>query len=195
MSTRFNLCKCGSVPLLGEDISPNPRYRVWCDGCGQKYSHYDSSELRNIWNERNPEPAVADPVHLNPEDLNIDEAVKLLDPTPQQSTESILQEAERIINGPRRDAYGPPLESFQAVARGWSEILRKKLKEPITGHESALMMGWFKIVRESNAHERDNLTDGCGYLALGDSVWNAEHPKEPTYAENTTNFNPGSSQG
>lgn len=77
-------------------------------------------------------------------------------------SESVLQEADRIINGPRHDDYGDVRWSFEAVARGWSEIIRA----PVTAEQVALCMVWLKVMREVNGHKRDNLTDAAGYIGL-----------------------------
>ena len=79
---------------------------------------------------------------------------------------SVLQEAEQIINGPRRDAYGPVEESFVRVAAVWSAIL----KHEVTAHHVALCMAGLKLCRESNAHNLDNLIDAAGYIALAEKV-------------------------
>lgn len=79
---------------------------------------------------------------------------------------SILLEAEEIINGPRRDSYGPVEESFQRVAAVWSAVL----KTTITPHQVALCMIGLKLCREANKPARDNLVDICGYAGLAEKV-------------------------
>lgn len=83
-----------------------------------------------------------------------------------QVTKSVLQEAEEIINGERRDAYGPAEESFQRIATMWSVILKRE----VTSHQVALCMIAFKICREINKPKRDNLVDIAGYTALAEKV-------------------------
>lgn len=80
----------------------------------------------------------------------------------QSQNESILQEAERLINGDRADAYGDAKESFENVAKGWSVIFGKE----VTGRQVGLAMTWLKMCRENNNHKRDNLVDLAGYAAL-----------------------------
>ena len=75
---------------------------------------------------------------------------------------TILQEAEEIINGPRRGAYGPVEESFGRVASIWSGVLN----QPITSQQVALCLIGLKLQREANAHQRDNLVDLLGYTLL-----------------------------
>ena len=82
----------------------------------------------------------------------------------------VLEDAARVIHGPRRQSYGPVEESFDALAQVLSVVLRKKLKEPLDEHDVGLMMLSHKLVRESNAHERDNLRDLAGYAALTERV-------------------------
>lgn len=84
----------------------------------------------------------------------------------QQPAESILQEAERIINGPRRDSYGDARESFQRIADVWSAVLKTK----VTPHQVALCMIGLKLCREANKPARDNRVDMCGYADLADKI-------------------------
>lgn len=82
---------------------------------------------------------------------------------PRVEGDSVGVEAERIINGPRRDAYGPVEESFQKIATGWSLILGVE----VTPQQVALMMVVMKVLRETGGqHHRDNLVDIIGYTLL-----------------------------
>lgn len=76
--------------------------------------------------------------------------------------ETVLGEAERIINGPRRSDYGDAKESFRKIAAGWSVILG----EPVSGTQVALMMTWLKTCRFTSSKDRDSLVDLAGYTAL-----------------------------
>ncbi len=78
------------------------------------------------------------------------------------SHESVLTEAEHLVNGPRRDAYGGVEESFTMVAQGWASIIGS----PVSASQVALCMVWLKVMREANKHQRDNLVDICGYTEL-----------------------------
>ena len=78
------------------------------------------------------------------------------------ATETVLQEADRLINGDRREAYGDVRQSFESVAVGWSQIFGAS----VTAEQVALAMVWLKVMREANAHKRDNLVDICGYAGL-----------------------------
>lgn len=77
-------------------------------------------------------------------------------------SESILEEADRIISSARRAEYGPVEESFKKIATVWSMVL----KHEVTPEDVALCMVGLKFCREANAPKRDNLVDMCGYAAL-----------------------------
>lgn len=88
----------------------------------------------------------------------------------KNQSESIAAEADRIINGERREAYGPIEESSLDLAAIWTVILRKKLKTSIEPREVMLMMVGLKLQRESNSEKRDNRTDLIGYILLADKL-------------------------
>lgn len=75
------------------------------------------------------------------------------------TTESILQEADKIINGERRKDYGSPLESFTKIAALWSPVLGIE----VTPDQVALCMIGLKIARATNGMQRDSLVDIAGY--------------------------------
>lgn len=76
----------------------------------------------------------------------------------------ILTEAERIINGPRRESYGDAQNSFKKIAIGWEEIIG----HPVNPSQVALCMIWLKMCREINSPKKDNRVDIAGYTALLD---------------------------
>lgn len=80
--------------------------------------------------------------------------------------ESILQEAERLVSGPRRAAYGPPLNDFRRTSTIWSAIIGY----PVTPQQAILCMIGVKISRECNRPGRDNRVDICGYAACLDLI-------------------------
>lgn len=82
------------------------------------------------------------------------------------STETVLQEAERLINGDRQDTYGGASESFGRIASLWSAYL---------GHEvSALdvtnLMILLKVSRTKGSYHRDSYVDIGGYAGLGERL-------------------------
>lgn len=80
--------------------------------------------------------------------------------------ESILQEADRIINGERRKDYGPPLQNFSQVGLLWTPILYTPeflAGEPVTAEQVALCQIQLKISRYMNGKQRDSIVDMAGY--------------------------------
>lgn len=77
---------------------------------------------------------------------------------------AILTQAQDIITGDRRKAYGPAKESFICIADYWSRYLGHS----VTSRDVAIMMVLFKVAREANSHKTDNLVDIAGYAALAE---------------------------
>lgn len=75
--------------------------------------------------------------------------------------ESILEEAQRLIHGPRQSAYGHPYDDFTRTGRMWGAILGIPDVAP---EKVALCMAAVKLSREAHQHKRDNIVDGSGYL-------------------------------
>ena len=78
----------------------------------------------------------------------------------------MLEEAQQIITGPRREAYGPVEKSFNEVAAMWSLILEAE----VSARDVARCMIALKLMRDANKAGRDNLVDICGYAALAESL-------------------------
>lgn len=77
----------------------------------------------------------------------------------EDKKESILQEAQRIVNGARQADYSDPVKNFEHIARIASAILKKE----ITPEECCIVMIAVKHAREQYKHKRDNLVDVVGY--------------------------------
>jgi hypothetical protein len=79
---------------------------------------------------------------------------------------TVADEALAIIDGPRKDTYGDPVENLGRIGQMWGVILNRE----ITNTEVALMMVATKLARESGpgAHHRDNLVDAVGYLLIAE---------------------------
>lgn len=108
----------------------------------------------------------------------------------------LMQEAWRLTNGDRRNAYGDPKDVFAAYAMAWTAILQPKLREPITGAEATLMMAALKICREAHNVKADNVTDAHGYLSLHSRVVGLiEEPHTPTEDEWKDLGRPGELKG
>lgn len=84
---------------------------------------------------------------------------------------TVLEEADKIINGERQDAYGAPEDNFRTIADFWTVYLRDigvlanaRTLYPI---DVAHMMTLLKIARTSGQKPvRDNYVDAIGYLAI-----------------------------
>jgi hypothetical protein len=89
-----------------------------------------------------------------------------------ESTESILQEADRLVNGPRAQSYGSAHESFGRIAKIASAMLTSDdinhicEDGEITPILIAKILVALKLGRQCNKHGRDNLVDLGGYASL-----------------------------
>lgn len=81
-------------------------------------------------------------------------------------SETILQEAQRLVHGDRGEAYGHPLDDFSRTAKIWSAILGVE----VTPEQVGLCMVGVKISRECNQPKRDNRVDGAGYFETVDMI-------------------------
>ncbi len=90
----------------------------------------------------------------------------------QAPQESILQEAERLVNGDRQQSYGDASESFERIADFWHAYLKTKLKGDahISAKDVAAMMILLKISRSVTCNKRDNWVDIAGYAELGSKL-------------------------
>jgi len=82
------------------------------------------------------------------------------------TNQEIIDKAIELIEGPRREAYGPVEESFTRIAQAWSAIADIE----ITSKQVALMMIAFKVCREANSHSDDNIVDIIGYALLANTL-------------------------
>ena len=81
-------------------------------------------------------------------------------------SESILEQAQRLVYGPRESSYGHPAEDYGRVARLWSVILGHE----VTPAQAALCMVAVKIAREIHKPSVENRVDGAGYFAVVDRI-------------------------
>jgi hypothetical protein len=87
-------------------------------------------------------------------------------------SESILLEAERLVNGDRRRDYDHPLPNHQRIADLWNAYIKCR-KEPsgeLGPEDIARMMILLKIARDVYTPKRDNLTDIAGYAFCLESM-------------------------
>lgn len=80
--------------------------------------------------------------------------------------ESVLLEAEGLVNGDRNEDYGHPLDDFTKTAALWSVIAGVEL----SATQVALMMVALKISRQLHRPKRDNLVDMAGYAETAQMV-------------------------
>lgn len=85
-------------------------------------------------------------------------------------SETILQEAERLINGDRAHTYGDASESFWDIADRWSQEIKEKLKEPLTAFDVAHLMMQMKLSRAKRGFHRDSYVDIAGYAGLTEKL-------------------------
>ena len=95
----------------------------------------------------------------------MDEHVK-----PLIKDESILSEAERIVNGDRQADYSDPVENFKHI----SDIASAISKENLSPTTCAIVMIAVKLARENHKHKRDNLVDLAGYVEILNRIKDAE---------------------
>ena len=76
-------------------------------------------------------------------------------------SETILEEAQRLVHGPRQQAYGTPFSDFTRTGRLWGAILG--LEKDVPPDRVALCLIAVKISREVNAAKRDSAVDIAGY--------------------------------
>lgn len=87
--------------------------------------------------------------------------------------ESILEEAQRLVHGPRQKDYKHPIYDYTATGRMWAAVLSKHLGvhiEDIDPRICCLMMCCVKISREAGVHKRDNNVDLAGYAECAQLV-------------------------
>jgi hypothetical protein len=88
-------------------------------------------------------------------------------PAPEPSSETVCQEADRLVSGDRGSAYGHPLDNFTHTGRLWAPILGL---DEVTPEQVALCMIGVKLSRECHKSKRDNATDIAGYAKCLDLV-------------------------
>lgn len=82
---------------------------------------------------------------------------------------SILAEAARIVDGPRREDYGLPHENHGRTAALWNAYLDTGYRDsgvhskPLTARDICMLNILQKISRDRHCPKRDNLVDIAGY--------------------------------
>jgi hypothetical protein len=89
-------------------------------------------------------------------------------PLPPAAPVSVLDEAVRIVHGPRRKEYGHPLDNHTLTADYYNGYLRKRYPGiQITAEDVCILNLLQKVSRmaTTNTITRDGLVDICGYAA------------------------------
>lgn len=93
---------------------------------------------------------------------------------PHVIRQSVMQEAEGLVNGARAAAYGHPMENFKRICAMWNAYLEGRpvgLGGRITEEDHAVMMIMVKIARlQETPDHRDSLVDICGYAGTYEKV-------------------------
>lgn len=82
------------------------------------------------------------------------------------ASETILEEAQRLVHGDRGGNYGHPIEDFSRTGQMWGAILSKwrdSDEDSVPPELVGLCMAAVKISREVNLPKRDNRVDLAGY--------------------------------
>jgi len=85
-------------------------------------------------------------------------------------SESILQEAQRLVHGDRGASYGHPGDDYRATTDMWRAMILRRygVDVPLTADFGCLMMVAVKLSREAGKPQRDNRVDAAGYLECAD---------------------------
>lgn len=76
--------------------------------------------------------------------------------------DTILEEAQEILEGDRESDYGDPVANFNRI----SGIASSILNETITPEQCVVVMMAVKLSREQYKHKRDNLVDLVAYTEI-----------------------------
>jgi len=90
-----------------------------------------------------------------------------------KNRKDFLDEAEKLINGPRAKEYGPAKMNHQRIADIWTILLKNKLDADITPQEVVACMVGVKLARlAEDITKDDSWVDIIGYAALGGEIIN-----------------------
>tara|TARA_R110002020_G_scaffold432446_1_gene642466 strand:- start:51 stop:407 length:357 start_codon:yes stop_codon:yes gene_type:complete len=81
-------------------------------------------------------------------------------------SQSLLDEAKKLIGGDRQEDYGDKLKNHQNIANFWSIFLEKQ----ITPHDVAICMALVKVARLMNQHKKDSYLDMAAYAAIAGEI-------------------------
>jgi hypothetical protein len=75
----------------------------------------------------------------------------------------VLDEAGQVLNGPRQDSYGDPVDTQTRIGRAWGALLDIDDIHPAV---VAQMMVALKLVRDCKTPGHDNKVDAASYCQV-----------------------------
>lgn len=85
---------------------------------------------------------------------------------------TILEEAQKTVDGPRQQEYGDKHACFSRIGALWAAYLDVEIDAMDVAH----MMILLKVVRNMNNYKRDSMVDVAGYAYCADLIHQYENP-------------------
>ena len=89
---------------------------------------------------------------------------------PVTTKDSVVDEIQKTVCGPREEAYGGPEDNFQRIANHWNVFLTNRfgVKVGMTAADVSAMMILLKVARlEYKPDHHDSWVDAGGYAVCG----------------------------
>ena len=99
----------------------------------------------------------------------------------EENEQSILAEAEDIVNGNRQSDYGDAAYNFHRIANIVNSMYPQL---NINAQQCCAVLMAVKLIREGFRHKRDNLVDLCGYARIMNEIVESEKEKKMNGNEN-----------
>lgn len=94
--------------------------------------------------------------------------------------EGFLDSAKAIVLHDREDQYGPPEDSFRAIANLWTAYTGR----PFTPEDVGIMMALMKVARiKTGVYKDDSFIDAIGYMACAAQIASEEADREARIRE------------
>ena len=85
----------------------------------------------------------------------------------EENNQSIIQEADEIVNGNRQSDYGDAAYNFHRIANIVNSMYPQL---GINAQQCCAVLMAVKLIREGFRHKRDNLVDLCGYAYIMNEI-------------------------
>lgn len=96
-------------------------------------------------------------------------------PEQEESMKTILEQAQAIVQGQRRDDYGDARECFNRIAKMWSGYLGIE----VTAFDVANLMITLKLCRaHGKGFQVESYTDVAGYAYCAEIVYNLDQKEK-----------------